>query len=862
MGLKPLGRMWERVEVGRQDSNATLFTDLLYLGEMVCKVAVAALVAAIQDDADRSRYRQVAALVRADGVGDWARVLDEILVGPSAQHLLPGARTEQRELIQKCGSETWQYRAVAELHACIRLLDTNCEALPAKVDARRWVRDFAWLRNKTRGHGAPKTELFDSLCPHLEESVKMFLNLSLFQRDWAYLHRNLSGKYRVTRLTDTAASFDTFRQAANEHLPNGVYIALDRPIRIELADSDVDASDFYLANGGFTEKRYEMLSYVTGRTALADSAHYLSPTTPLPASETQGRGELEALGRCFSNIPALQLDYVRRDTLESELFIRLENDRHPVVTLLGRGGIGKTSLALAVAHRVASEGRFEAIIWFSARDLDLLPEGPKQVKPAVLNIADIASEYTRLVAPAGASEKGFKPVDHFSAALTHPRLGSTLFIFDNFETVVGPSEVFKWIDTYVRSPNKVLITTRHRDFRGDYHIDVHGMSEDECNRLIDSVAGRRGITSYLSAEYREELYRESEGHPYVVKILLGEVAKAGRALKVERIVADADEILTALFERTYAALSPAAQRVFLTLSNWRSTVPTMALEAVLLRPANERMPVRDAIEELERSSFVELLTSEADNEFFVSTPLVASIFGKRKLAVSPMKSAIEIDTEILRQFGAGQRADIRHGVAPRVHRLVATVARKVERDPKSLNQHLPLLEFIARHHPSVWIDIAELHEENGALARAQEAVRRHLESATGTAAATSWRLLSDLCGRTGDLVGEIHAQAELCEVSGITFDDISDAANRVNGLLVQHRGVLDSEERRLLVRRIIDTMERRAKEADAVACSRLAWLYMQLQDQARATSHVRRGLQLNPNDEHCLRLANRLEISG
>ena len=105
MPEKPLARMWERVEVGRQESNTAFFTDLMYLGEMTCKLTVAALVAGIGNDTERSRYRHTAHLVRAGGIGDWSHRLDEILVGPAAQHLIADVRTEQRELTQKCGSD-------------------------------------------------------------------------------------------------------------------------------------------------------------------------------------------------------------------------------------------------------------------------------------------------------------------------------------------------------------------------------------------------------------------------------------------------------------------------------------------------------------------------------------------------------------------------------------------------------------------------------------------------------------------------------------------------------------------------------------------------------------------------------------
>lgn len=59
------------------------------------------------------------------------------------------------------------------------------------------------------------------------------------------------------------------------------------------------------------------------------------------------------IGNVFTNMPPRREAYVRRPALENELRDRLLDARHPVITLQGRGGIGKTSLAfrLARAHR-------------------------------------------------------------------------------------------------------------------------------------------------------------------------------------------------------------------------------------------------------------------------------------------------------------------------------------------------------------------------------------------------------------------------------------------------------------------------------------------------------------------------------
>lgn len=854
----PLHRMWERVKTGKSDSDSTFFHDLMYAAEMTAKMIVSALVSAVEDEKDGSRFRLLSQLVRASGIGEWAAVLRDTLAGPASQHLLSDTREEQRDLTQKVGSKGWQHQAVEKLHQCLLLVEPTSEPLEAKVDGLQCFEILARIRNKTRGHGAPKTEILSKLAPLLEEALLLITdNHVLFKREWVYLHRNLSGKYRVTKLSETSIAFDSLKSTTTARLSNGVYVYFGRPVRVDLAQSDSDISDFYLANGSFNDRRFEMLSYITGSTIQVDSTPYQTPTTPLPSSETAGTGDLSYVGACLSNLPAAPADYVRRPPLEAELLNVLRNDRHPVVTLVGRGGIGKTSLALTTLHTLAQEHRFDVIVWFSARDIDLLPEGPKQVRPATLTVKEIANDFVRLISPKEAQGKGFKAMEHMAASLTKGDLGPTLFVFDNFETVVNPSETFKWIDTYIRTPNKVLVTTRHRDFKGDYPIEVRGMSDSECNLLIDVTSTKLGIQNLLTLDYRSELVHESEGHPYVVKILLGEVAKARKLRKVERVVADADELLAALFERTYAMLSPVAQRIFLTLCNWRATIPKLALEAVLLRPENEKMAVADGIDELERSSFIELLESEADHEIFVSTPLVSSLFGFRKIAVSPMRASIEADTDILQQFGAGQRSDVRHGVAPRIKRLIDSIARRATQSEDTLNKYMPMLEFIGRRDPTTWLLVASLYEETGthkALDKAKDAIRTHLELADGQSAIESWRRLAAICRRTQDTRGELHALTELATRSGTDFDDISNAANRLNQLYM----ALDAEEMQILARRIAEAMQARVNEANAMALSRLAWLYLHLGESQRAQELVRRGLALDPDNNHCQRLAERL----
>jgi hypothetical protein len=857
--------MFERYETEKADSDVAAFYSLLYAGEYVIKLTVCGLLAGLQDDRDRHRYGQMRTLVHADGIGAWATSLDAMLIGPSSQFMLDEFRVVQREITQEQTESTWQYEAVKLLHSVLEKLGVEVERLRTKVALRQWFHWFSLVRNKTRGHGATRGAECAHVVAPLESSIVYLCeNLTLFSWEWAYLHRNLSGKYRVTPLSDTALEFSDLKRKSNFSFLNGVYIFRNSPLRVDLVVSDPDATDFLLPNGQFRGTEYEVLSYITNERRRVDGGVFLTPPTALPSSETQGKPALDPQGNLWGNLPEAPADYIQRPSLEARLQEVLLHERHEIVTLNGPGGIGKTSLALSVLWKLAAEHklRFETVVWFSARDIDLLPSGPRPVRPHGLSIDDFANEFAQLMPPPEQNTKGFKPVEYLSSALTHPPLGPTIFVFDNFETVVSPAELFMWLDVYVRPPNKILITTRTRDFVGDLPIEVPGMTEHESGKLVDTVAHRLGITELMTLEYHRELYEESGGHPYVMKILLGEVAKEKRARKPLRILADQEHILQALFERTYSVLTPAAQHVFLLLSSWRSVVPALGVEAVVMQNAEERIDVRAAIDELKRLSLIEEHTASEGEELFLSVPLTASAFGRRKLNASPLKVFIETDLELLRTFGAARKEDVRSGVRPRILRLIKRLAEKVSVGPESLETYQPMLEFMASRVPAAWFDIAQLYkEENSAegITWAKEALRRYLESGDSTVpAAQVWFQLAGLCRASRDPQGEVHALIEMADMPGINAEELSGSADTVNRLFAaakrEGKQLFQTEERKYLVDKLAAKLEQCLDNLDATDLSRLAWLHLHLNNESRAGALVREGLKLDPDNDHCLSL--------
>ena len=856
----------KRVQTSKEDSDSAYFFSLLCIGEALIKMMVLGILSAITDDKKRNRYRLESELVRKNGLGDWSKVLDDALKGPASQYLLEEAGKEQKEFTHRCKQGAWQYESVFKMQETLNVLNISTEALPSKLDLRRWIHLFSTLRNKTRGHGATQSVDASKAVVSLFESIEIvYNNFNLFKRSWAYLYKNLSGKYRVSSIGNNSKEFDFLKREKNHVFENGVYIYFGKPKKIPLIESDQELTDFFIANGNFKDKNFELLSYITDSRKQGNSSFYLEPSGELPNSGTEGHGELEIKGNCFSNIPDPAADYIKRPGLEKKLLDLLLHDRHEVITLFGSGGIGKTSLTLAVVKELYLQNRYEGIIWFSARDIDLFPEKVKQVQPKILSPDDISKVYANLTQPEKLNDKNFNCKKFFEKSLEKSEnFEGCLFIFDNFETVNDPLEVFKWIDTFIRKPNKILITTRLSDFKGDYPLKVEGMTREESKDLIDQTARTLEVENLLSEQYIEKIISLSGGHPYIIKILIGEFADDHNQKSPKQILAKKDEILTALFERTYKILSPCAQRAFMTLSKWNSNVPKIALEAVLIASLPDQDPetVENDIDSLFRYSLVQKIKTK-DQQELISLPLPASIFGKNKLKISPLKPEIDKDLELLHMFGPSKSNDMSSNLAKRLENFIRNISEKVEKG-RSFQDYESILKIICQsYNPSRRI-LARFymeHETNEYLQLAEKELKLFLENSSNEDdTIDAWRMLAKVYLKLKDYPNNIHALTKLTQISSVPFYEVSDAANRLNHYLLKNKADMRHDKKIDLVRPFLDVLEKRKSEAQADDFSRMAWLALNIQQKTKAEEYMELGLQNDPQNHNCLKLKEHLIV--
>jgi len=112
--------------------------------------------------------------------------------------------------------------------------------------------------------------------------------------------------------------------------------------------------------------------------------------------------------------------------------------------------------------------------------------------------------------------------------------------------------------------------------------------------------------------------------------------------------------------------------------------------------------------------------------------------------------------------------------------------------------------------------------------------------------------------KSGDLRGVADCLLHICELPAVGLRAVSDAANTLNSIIGSPEFDLEWHERNRVVNGVIRAMKEYAIEMDATDCSRLAWLYLRLGDHDSARRLTQQGLSLEPNNEYCLRLAQRL----
>lgn len=140
----------------------------------------------------------------------------------------------------------------------------------------------------------------------------------------------------------------------------------------------------------------------------------------------------ETTSPVLHNLPLPDFDdtgWLPRTNLEAQLKRRILG-RHPIITVQGDGGNGKTALTLQVLHNLVHTGDhpFDAIVWFSAKTSSLGQNGIREIADTITDSAAIV-EHLATWEPGEAD-----PGERLLRFLSENKI---LLVIDNYETIAG-----------------------------------------------------------------------------------------------------------------------------------------------------------------------------------------------------------------------------------------------------------------------------------------------------------------------------------------------------------------------------------------------------------------------------------------
>jgi tetratricopeptide (TPR) repeat protein len=880
--MDPVKAVIDRLKNESRDSDAAYCDSLLKSGEFAIKHTTAVLLAAISDteEGKKLRYRYVYRLLRADGLGDWSRVLGELLVGPTLAMLNSRfGRTPHGEALTRLvkrldariDEDSWALEAVTSIRSALEFLGEEHVASKNRSHAARFlefVHQFPLLRNKMDAHGAPTANQKGEMATRLRDGISAVLhNLPTLQLPIVYLQApRASSSNRMKALDVVGDSSEEVTLKINERADKPYQEGLHLVIKhednlelepIELLRVDSELRDCFYANGAFNDDRQisEFLAYGSAKRKKFDVRGWSATPIGLPASLTAGRRNfsLDSNGT-IHNLPDRETGYISRSSLESEIREQLTARNRHILTLKGMGGVGKTSLALETAWQVSQNRMFDVVVWASARDLDLGEGSSRIVRPEVTTFEDLALLNRQLFAQIG--NVGDEPaVEWFKSCLASDSNGSVLWILDNFETMHDPVGVFRQIDSCLGSENRVLITTRHRDYQGDYQIPVAGMEKEEFERLVAECCIRNNLR--LNSKRIEQLYIDCDGHPYIAVIYLAELRDNPQA-NISRVLSHED-VLRDLLERTYSRLNDDSRRLFMLLCSFKSVVSLLAVRLAYSLSTSATQDVGESLKFLGDSSLIKVRVA-TDGEQYVEVPPTARIFGHQKYSSSDEQLLIKEMSEVLQLFGVTTmdhltRAD--HSSA--LTRRLESFWNHVQDEPNLENRvkYLDLVKLAARTHPSLWNNLAMYYKNSGDLRSAISSWRSLIES--GNDDPDTWRRLYLLYRDTGEKHNMHHASVQgLVRFPEHYFAQeklVVTIATQINTYVRDNRE-LSALERYSLVQPVVDTMENNLGACSANALGALASLHRKLKNDKRARDVAKLGLDIDPDDEYCRRFLN------
>lgn len=315
----------------------------------------------------------------------------------------------------------------------------------------------------------------------------------------------------------------------------------------------------------------------------------------------------------LNNLPAPDYEdtgFVTRPALERELKRKILS-RHPVVTVLGEGGSGKSALALQTLYGMidSNDHNFDAIVWFSAKSSKLSVKEIEKIEGAISDSLELFTEIASQFEPG----EGLA-IDRVKELLQNNKI---LLVIDNLETIIDAT--IKEFAEDVPGESKLLFTSRV-PLGHDLSVHVGDFTEVEARGFVKRLSESYGIVSIKNMS-SATIYRYMRRIGYKPLMLKWFALAIQSGIDPNKIASNPELALKFCIENIVEHLSEGAKKVATVISS----IPNSCSAAVVSHISKiDPALVELAISELVRFAIIETDQKSKFENSYIIRPLVKS----------------------------------------------------------------------------------------------------------------------------------------------------------------------------------------------------------------------------------------------
>lgn len=309
--------------------------------------------------------------------------------------------------------------------------------------------------------------------------------------------------------------------------------------------------------------------------------------------------------RILHNLPLADFDetgFIGRKQALSNL-VKACNGPYPVITVVGEGGLGKTSLALKAAYEILdSRPSFDAIIFVTAKATQLTANEISRIKGAINSSLGLMEAAVEVLGGSDTSD----PIADLKELLNAFKI---LLIIDNLETVIDHH--LKEVLEDLPFGSKILITTRIGLGAFEFPVQLQGLNDAEAVQLLRATAEVRGCSRLTNAsnDKLSTYCKRMRNNPLHIKWFVSAV-QIGR--RPEEVLSDESLFLKFCLSNVFDQLSEDAKSIVRALQALGGSYTVAELS--YLTELNEESLLK-AVQELMRTNMFLMNSSHLGNTY-------------------------------------------------------------------------------------------------------------------------------------------------------------------------------------------------------------------------------------------------------